>query len=309
MGLPDFIQSYFATGSFTTSKHCYQDSTAFVIAEISEEIDSVVWDFDDPGTGAANASRDTSPYHIYSSPGAYTPRLLIYLDNGVNYTIADTVHIISGEKPQLGPDREVCDSISVNLSIVAGFSSIRWSTGPSDTLQNITVTTDGTYIVNAKGAGQCPGADTIRVKFNRAVLLLPNDTIFCQGDSVQLDAGNAGYRYIWSNGDTTQLSWITQSGLSTVKIYNGACSWFDSTQVTVIPKAVFTLGNDTLLCPGQSLRLKIPVAGTYLWSTGAVTDTLTVTNAGTYTGQVQTMCGLVSDTIMVKLFSDNTLIL
>jgi|WetSurMetagenome_2_1015567.scaffolds.fasta_scaffold39439_2 PKD repeat protein len=42
------------------------------------------------------------------------------------------------------------------------------------------------------------------------VVDLGSDSIICLPDSILLDAGNPGCTYLWSNGDTTQASWVSQ---------------------------------------------------------------------------------------------------
>ncbi len=171
----------------------------------------MLWDFDDPSTGTRNESTDTMPSHIYSSPGIYNPRLIIYYNTRLTDTLTQTIEIVTGVKPQLGPDRQVCDSQSVTLSLPPTFSAIRWSTGPSDTLRTLKVTSTGNYRVVARGPNQCSARDTINIFFNRTNLILPKDTAFCLGDSVMLDAGNPGYtfnlepgRYRTENQDQTK---------------------------------------------------------------------------------------------------------
>jgi len=42
------------------------------------------------------------------------------------------------------------------------------------------------------------------------VVDLGSDSLVCLPDSILLDAGNPGCIYLWSNGDTTQASWVSQ---------------------------------------------------------------------------------------------------
>ncbi|MBA3901201.1 MAG: T9SS type A sorting domain-containing protein, partial [Bacteroidetes bacterium] len=47
---------------------------------------------------------------------------------------------------------------------------------------------------------------------------LGNDTIFCQGDSIILNAGNPGLNYLWSNGSTGQTLVVKTPGTYFVKV-------------------------------------------------------------------------------------------
>jgi len=70
--------------------------------------------------------------------------------------------------------------------------------------------------------------------------------------------------------------------------------------VQVLPE-VF-LGNDTILQPGQTILLDAGHPGSsYLWSTGATTQTLLVTVTGTYAVTVSNFCGIDADEINVTI--------
>ncbi|MCK4661406.1 MAG: PKD domain-containing protein [Bacteroidales bacterium] len=66
----------------------------------------------------------------------------------------------------------------------------------------------------------------------------------------------------------------------------------------------FDLGEDISICGNDIFILDAgQTDGTYLWSTGDTTRTIPVTIAGTYSVQINSNCGIVSDTITI---TDNT---
>lgn len=74
--------------------------------------------------------------------------------------------------------------------------------------------------------------------------------------------------------------------------------------VTVVgpPPPVVDLGNDTTLQTGQTLLLDAGNPGSgYLWSTGATTQTVLVSQTGTYAVEVFNACGSDEDTIVVTI--------
>ncbi|MFT3946215.1 MAG: PKD domain-containing protein [Agriterribacter sp.] len=104
---------------------------------------------------------------------------------------------------------------------------------------------------------------------------LGNDTTICSGSSITLDAGNAGATYTWSNGQTGQSISVAESGTYAVEVNNGLCKARDTIQVTVSGTLNINLGNDTTVCPGNSLVLDAGYAGaTYAWSANANYSTL-----------------------------------
>lgn len=70
--------------------------------------------------------------------------------------------------------------------------------------------------------------------------------------------------------------------------------------VSVIPQTV-NIGNDTTICPGVNYTFNAGYAGaTYAWNTGATTQSITVTNAGTYSVLVTLANGCTgSDAVVV----------
>ena len=126
--------------------------------------------------------------------------------------------------------------------------------------------------------------DNVRIS-NAPTTALGADTAAC--DSVLLDAGTHSL-IEWGNGETTQTIWASQSGTYTVLVtdINGFCA-SDSIQVTIYPDNEPQLGADTSVCGGNPVLLDAGANGTaYLWSTGATTPTLIVSQTGTYSVQV-----------------------
>lgn len=79
----------------------------------------------------------------------------------------------------------------------------------------------GTYDVwVSNGTPSCAKKiETIEVANTNPLVLLGNDTTICEGESLTLDAGNAGATYVWSNSQiTTQTRVVTQAGPYVVNV-------------------------------------------------------------------------------------------
>lgn len=75
--------------------------------------------------------------------------------------------------------------------------------------------------------------------------------------------------------------------------------------VTAFEPPVVYLGNDTTIYEGQSITLDAGNTGSqYLWSTGDSTQTITVSETGTYSVLVTNACGEDSDTLSVDVIVD-----
>lgn len=156
-------------------------------------IADIKWFF---GDGAV--SLETSPDHLYTSPGIYQPFVVITSTQGCVDTLMKTVvvHELPPAAIQaLGP-LAFCDGGSVDLRAPANQAGYEWSTG--ETTQTITVTTSGVYTVTVTSIFNCTNVDSIEV----IVWPLPvadagNDTTISKGYSAQLN-GSGGFDYEWT---------------------------------------------------------------------------------------------------------------
>ncbi len=106
----------------------------------------------------------------------------------------------------------------------------------------------------------CFGETELAVTVNPKpeVEIIPlGDTEFCEGDSVELDAGNDYTAYKWNTGDTTRYIVVRNAGVYSLIAYNEyGCFNSDSIEITTWPrppKPVITSIDDTLFSsPGES---------------------------------------------------------
>jgi hypothetical protein len=200
-----------------------------------------------------------------------------------------------------------CQGGSVVLTATAGASYL-WSNGA--TTQSITVSATGTYNVTVVTAQGCSGTSG-----NVSVLVNPNPTpvataigptTFCQGGSVQLTTGSFA-SYLWSNGATTQSITVSTAGSYSVTVTNanGCTGASAPVNVTVNPNPTPTVtpGGPTTFCVGGSVTLTSSASTSYLWSTGATTQSITVSTAGSYSVTVTNAngCSGVSAPVNVSL--------
>ncbi len=91
--------------------------------------------------------------------------------------------------------------------------------GTASTFTNVQ---PGTYDVwiSSNGSTSCAKKiETVEVVNTNPLVLLGNDTTICEGESLTLDAGNAGATYVWSNSQiTTQTRVVTQAGPYVVNV-------------------------------------------------------------------------------------------
>lgn len=130
-------------------------------------------------------------------------------------------------------------------------------------------------------------------------------TKFCAGDSVKvlLTTESGYFSYLWSTGDTTQSILVTAPGTYSVSVTDGGASVCDTLtsspiKISVLPKTKTPRINGLLvLCNGSSAVLTASSGYmNYLWSDGAITQSDTIHQPGTYTLTVTDSNGCKTDT-------------
>ena len=206
----------------------------------------------------------------------------VHVSNGACVsTDSLAITMVNNPTVNLGPDSTVCIGHTVTLNAGNAGYNYLWNTGA--TTQSINVNVAGNYWVYVN-IGACAGTDTVLITtVNPPVINLGNDTSVCTPLTVTLNAGNPGNGYQWSSGQTTQTITVNTSGTYWVIVNNGSCISADSINILIVPTPSVSLGPDTSICLGQSLSFDAGNSGdTYLWSTGATTQTINVDSAGTY---------------------------
>jgi gliding motility-associated-like protein len=180
-----------------------------------------------------------------------------------------------------------CTGAAVTLT-GSGATTYNWTPGPltgSSVVVNPTVNT--TYTVVGLN-GVCADTATVDV----AVMPGPtiavtsaNDTI-CQGSSSTMTASGAT-SYVWSSGGTNASETVSPSASSTYTVTgtdaNGCTSTATFAVVVNIPAAVTISGTNTI-CTGGTTTLTASGSSSYVWSTSATSNSITVnpTSSQTY---------------------------
>lgn len=129
---------------------------------------------------------------------------------------------------ELGNDTVICDLDSFLIELPNTGATYIWSNGSS----NYTTIIDSSGIYWATGIyNGCSYSDTIIVQFIDFSFDLGNDTTICKGDSILLIADEAD-QYSWSNGTTTQSTYVNESGEYSLIAINEGCYYGDSIEIS-----------------------------------------------------------------------------
>ncbi|MEZ4756565.1 MAG: gliding motility-associated C-terminal domain-containing protein [Flavobacteriales bacterium] len=216
---------------------------------------------------------------IDAGPGTYSVTV-----TANNCSAVDAITL--GQHPaatvDLGADTTLCPGQSILLSAAQAGASYLWQDG--STAATLLVSSPGTYGITLTDGNGCTAQDAIDVDHaNPQPIDLGPDAVICAGTSLVLDATAPGASHVWSTGATSPTITVNSAGIYSVTVTEGTCSTTDAITVQVSPLPIVELGNDTTLCPGQTLVLTGPVGASLLWSTGATGNSIVVSTAGTYT--------------------------
>ncbi len=263
------------------------------------------------------ASGDTSNFIYASQNGTYT-----LIASNICDTLTFDINVIELNQALfqniLGADTAAClgDSVIVNIGSFPA-DSVKWfnlTALPGDTVA---------YTRFARTLGNAGRVevynkcgifyDTISVTRVRPVNVNLEDTAFCFGDSVFVDAyhPNATF-YAWSNGDTTASTYAKFGGPLSVMLGNKCDTVLDTAYMNLRSALdQIDLGPDTVFCSGV-LILDPGLTGanlSYTWQDNSTNPTYAVGVTGTYYVTVTDSCGSVSDTINVVITGNPRLIL
>lgn len=213
-----------------------------------------------------------------------------------------TVNYLAAPVVSFGNDTLLCPAQTLLLNAANDSATYLWQN--NSTNETYTVTQTGTYW--ARVDNQCGiASDTIAVNYiNPPAVELGNDTTLCIGEMLLLDADNDSANYLWQDNSTNATYTVAQAGNYWVRVTNQCGIASDTLTVNYLAQPIVEFGNDTLLCPAQTLLLDATNdSAVYVWQNNTVNETYTVTQNGTYWVRVENRCGIAADTIAVNYIS------
>jgi PKD repeat protein len=209
------------------------------------------------GIGLADVTTDYngSPRNTTPCIGAHEFMPLAEVDQNLNQTI--------------------CNGDTIEL-VQHYFDTVIWN-GVTQA-NNYTVTSPGVQLLTV--IGLC-GVDTVDIHIDPQEMAQLDDVKLCEGDTMTISSGIANGQFTWSNGstDSTQMVYAPQVIYVEVIDTNG-CYSMDSSVVTQSMNV--ELPDSLAFCEGTSVTIEANTPGTYSWSTGATTPTVSATDSGMY---------------------------
>ena len=206
-------------------------------------------------------------------------------------TVSDTINLtFLPVQSNIIRDTILCLGQSVIYNPGAGYTNHFWSTGA--TTPSLNVNLPGTFWLQVKQPNGCVIKDTAIVKYdslNIVVSSFTNPTCY-GGNNGSINTTTTGlypnYTYSWNTTpviNTANISNRTAGNYTVTVTDSKGCTKSVSKTLTAPNPVAVSLGNDTSICQGQNLNLQATqVFTSYLWSTGATTQSINVNAQGTY---------------------------
>lgn len=248
------------------------------------------WNF-----GNGQTSTQQNPNVTFNNSGSYNVTLVVTSANGCVDSITQVINIAPPPVANAGLPTSICVGQSATLQASGGVT-YQWSNGQTTSSISVNPSSTTTYTVTVTDASGCQ--DTAQVVVSiipPPVINVPAPQTICNGQSVILTA-SGGLTYQWNpTGDTTSSILVSPGSSTTYQVTGtnaAGCQASSFVNVTVRNNPVINIPN-TFVCNGVTATLN---AGgnnnsTYQWSNGATTQTITVTNAGTYSVTVTNQWG------------------
>lgn len=220
-----------------------------------------------------------------------------------------TVSLLTLPVVDLGNDTAICDLDTMTFD-AGSFTGYEWNT--TETTQTISATAQGDYSVTVTASNGCEGSDTVSLAiYSLPAINLGNDTVFCDGNSLELGADTLLTTYLWSTNESTDTIAVDTASNYWVEVTDSnGCMNSDSIMVSIWDLPMVDLGNDTSICDGLSLSLTADSNTSYVWSTSATTQEIIISDSNLYEVTVTDTNGCTnSDDIHVDIYDLPTIYL
>ncbi|MFN8393723.1 MAG: PKD domain-containing protein [Bacteroidia bacterium] len=167
----------------------------------------------------------------------------------------------------------------------------------------------GSYNVTLTAADQCGSKSTTQTIMmpTQLPLSLGPDQSVCPGVSTTFTANPGFSSYLWNTGSNNSSITVSTPGTYAVTVTDGSgCQGADTVSLANFAAPNLFLGNDTSFCVDTTWTLSGPTgASSYLWSTGATTQSIQADTTGSYSLTVIDTNGCtLADTIQLQLDAD-----
>jgi gliding motility-associated-like protein len=140
------------------------------------------------------------------------------------------------------------------------------------------------------------GADTAHIH---------QDTTYCGADSIIISAP-AGYaKYHWDNGTTDSVRKVNATSSGTYYVFCVSCGYvLEDSIIVTVPRDTSGHRTDTTICSNAGIVVLAAPPGysSWLWNTGGIDSTITISAPGSYFVYCARGCHILADTFNVGVY-------
>lgn len=218
-------------------------------------------------------------------------------------TFQDTIQVVVNALPEvdLGEDITLCEgeNILLNTSLDSTNNQYNWQDG--STQAALLVEETGTYSLTIT-RNACTASDTILVSVNPLPIFdLGPELQICENEAIEINPQlpeNTSTRWLDNNQAPINRT-INIAGTYTLLATLDGCSYRDSIDLIILETPQPNLGNDLILCEGETVELELDITGDYRWDDASTTANRIITEAGMYWVEVSQQECLGRDSIQV----------
>ncbi len=234
------------------------------------------------GTGQTTNSITASPATntTYSVIGTNAAGCQTYFERTI---LVDPLPVIAIQSAS----NSVCAGSSITLT-ASGGDSYSWNSGQTTAAITVSPTTATTYSVTGTNSFNCQATinKTITVNQLPTVSIQSASNSICVGQSLLLN-GSGANSYTWSTGQSTNSISVSPTVTTTYTVTgtNGSnCQNTSSKTITVNPLPQISIQtSESTICAGNSTNLTASGGGSYIWSTGQNSTSISVAPISTST--------------------------
>lgn len=219
-----------------------------------------------------------APYIYAKKPGVY---IVEKKTNTCNAKDSTVVRFEPPTKPNLGKDTSICANSFTPLNLNANnptYLYYRWNDDIDVKLPMYTAANAGKYWVETIDKSFCITSDTIEIRYGLPI----NTNVYnknidrCIGDVLDIGPdNNPNYNYEWNSSIGLSDAKVSKPKLTIqnnilyqLQIIDATslCYRKDNISVTAKPIPNIELGNNLILCKGDSIIVNLPSIYSYIWS-------------------------------------------
>jgi hypothetical protein len=261
-------------------------------------------------SGASFSSSSANPSVSPSTSTLY--KLVVSSADGLCTPDSALVYLKVNQKLNVTPIRDtfVCIGDSILITATSGMNYYEWNTPTGKVTQPsiyVKVTSPNIRLFTIDN-NSCTYRDTFSV-VQKALpqFSLGGDTTICENLMITLNGPLNMKTYMWNNVSTGSSSYTTNVSkihkLSVVDSFG--CKFTNNIEILTVPNSPFSLGPDTLVCPGSNYTIFGPSAlKFYKWNNvSSALASKTVNIAGKYWAEAYNSFGCPSyDTVDISFF-------